>query len=930
MHFFLILVPWMLGAQTGSIEGVVLDADTKETIIGAVVMLDNAQLGTTTDFDGMFVLRLAPGKYNVSISSLGFEKKTVTEVLVEAGKKTSLNVALATSSMVLDEVVVTEYKRTNTEASVLIELKQSKQVVSGISNQQIQKSLDANAAQVMQRIPGVTIVDNRFVMIRGLSERYNNVMINNVVAPSTEVDKRTFSFDLIASSALDRMLIYKSGSADLPGDFAGGVIKLYTIDHVDDNFTQVNFGLGYRSNTSLSPYFQSNGSPTDFLGFDSGFRSLPASFPSSRKLQNSGRDAQLRIDAAHSLKNNFVANEQMATPDYSVGFSMGRNAVLGSGAKLSSINTLSYSTSYQVFQRDFHRYFEWEERDQPILKRFQFMDDNFQKDNRISLLSNWNLKISDNHRIRFKNLFNQIGENETIIRNGKDYLQRPNDDLRNYLLGYRSRSIYTGQLEGEHRVSETAKLHWVAGGSYLRESEPDLRRFRTFRPLSHAEGEGYTMQLPPSSNLFETGRYFGSLQEFSLNQGMDYTLEKFFNNGTSPTIFKMGYYGDYRKRDFSSRYFSYLYPGFYVSDEGVRISKLPLDQIFSSENVKTDNGLTIEEGTRPIDTYSASSILGAAYATVEIPFSLTTTNAGLRVEHNIQILNTADDVSKIHVNNPVTAFLPFVNVGLNLSSRSVIRLAYSKTINRPEFRELAPFLFYDYKLEAARVGNPNLRSAHIQNLDLRFEFYPRNGEILSIGAFYKHFNDPIENRTIITTEQPSFTYINADWARNYGLEMEFRKSFRGITNSHFLDNFSVNLNASVIYSKVDLGVSAVAQDRTRALQGQSPYIVNAGLYYMDKRDLGVNLVYNIFGERIYSVGDDLFPTIYELPRHSIDLILTKKVGRMTYKMGVNDLVNARYRFFQDSDRNNKINEKDHVIFSFRRGQLFSLNLSYRL
>ncbi|MBK9630485.1 MAG: hypothetical protein IPO62_05370 [Saprospiraceae bacterium] len=612
-----------------------------------------------------------------------------------------------------------------------------------------------------------------------------------------------------------------------------------------------------------------------------------------------------------------MPKEQMASPDYSLGFSMGRNTTFNSGAKLSSINTLSYSTSYLSFQRDFNRYFEWEDQDQPIIKRFQYMDDNFQKDNRIALLSNWNLKINDNHRIRFKNLFNQIGENETIIRNGKDFLQRPNDDLRNYLLGYRSRSIYTGQLEGDHQLNVASKLHWVAGGSYLREAEPDLRRFRTYRPLSNAEGEGYTMQLPPSSNLFETGRYFGTLGEFSLNQGMDYTVEKFFNGSAVPTIFKVGYYGDYRNRNFSSRYFSYLYPGFYDADEGLRISKLPLDQIFSNENVKTDNGLTIEEGTRPIDTYDASSILGAAYATVEIPFSITTTNAGVRLEHNVQMLNTADDVSKIKIHNPVTSILPFANVGVNLSTRSVVRLAYSKTINRPEFRELAPFLFYDYKLEAARVGNPNLKSANIQNLDLRYEFYPRNGELVTLGAFYKYFNDPIENRTIITTEQPSFTYINADWAQNYGLELEFRKSFRGITGSTFVDNFSINLNASVIYSKVDLGVTAVAQDRTRALQGQSPYIINAGLYYQDKKDLGINLVYNIFGERIYSVGDDLFPTIYELPRHSIDLILTKKVGRWTYKLGINDLLNARYRFYQDSDRNLKINEKTMSFFLIR-------------
>jgi hypothetical protein len=262
-------------SQPGVIEGIILDGDTKETLIGAYVLVDGTSEGTTTDIDGMFVLRLAPGTYTITISSLGYETLRIENVVVEAGKKFSLNAVLKTESLVLAEVMITDVKKTNTDAAVLLEVKQAKQVVSAISSQQILKSQDSNAAQVMQRIPGVTIVDNRFVMIRGLSERYNNVMINNVVAPSTEVDKRTFSFDLISSSSLDRMLIYKSGSADLPGDFAGGVIKLFTVDNVDDNFTKLSLGVGFRQGTTFNDYFQSKGSSTDFLGFDNGFRIRP-------------------------------------------------------------------------------------------------------------------------------------------------------------------------------------------------------------------------------------------------------------------------------------------------------------------------------------------------------------------------------------------------------------------------------------------------------------------------------------------------------------------------------------------------------------------------------------------------------------------------------------------------------------------------------
>lgn len=923
----------LLQAQNGSVAGVILDSDTKETLIGATVKLHGTgdfAIGAATDLDGFFNIRNVPaGTYSATVSYTGYENMVLNDIVVKADEKYVLDVVMSMSALIFAEVTITEYRKTNSVAAVLLEVKQAKQVVSGVSSQQIAKSQDNNAAQVMQRVPGVTIVDNRFVMVRGLSERYNNVMINNVTAPSTEVDKRTFSFDLISSNVLDRMLIYKSGSADLPGDFAGGVIKLHTIDEVEKNFTKLNLGIGYRDNTTGRDYFQSEGSPTDFLGFDNGFRQLPGSFPNSRTLQSSARNAQVRQDAAHTLPNNWVANKQMATPDYSVGLSFGRNMILG-GRRLTTINAINYSTSYQYYRRDFYRYFEWVDQEQPILTRFRYDDDVYEKQNRISILSNWKLRLNERSTISFKNLFNQIGENETIIRNGADFIQRPGDQLRNYLLGYRSRSIYTGQVEGVHQLSDAKHLRWVAGGSYLRELEPDLRRFRTYLPAGRTDGR-YIVQLPPSSNLFETGRYYGQMFEVTGNHGLDYTWT-LNTKGTKKTSLKGGYYADFRYRDFSSRYISYLYPGFFDPLVGQELSEQPLDEVFSNKNIRTRDGFVIEEGTRPIDAYDANSFTGAAYVGADIPWRAFDFSFGARGEYNIQQVNSQDDAGNIRAENSVLSLLPFLNAGYNLSENSILRLAYSRTVNRPEFRELAPFLFYDYKLEAGRIGNPDLNPATINNLDLRYEIYPRIGETFSIGAFYKHFNDPIENKTIISTEQPNFTYINADYARNYGIEVELRKSLRGVTGSAFLDNFSFNANASLIRSEVDLGSTAVAQTRVRPLQGQSPYIVNLGMYY-EQQNLGLlgSVVYNIFGDRIFSVGDVLFPTIYERSRHSLDVTLTKRVGeRMSYKLGVQNVLDAAFRFYQDSDRNEKITDRDDPIFTFRRGRLVSLSFTYDL
>jgi hypothetical protein len=914
-------------SQSSSVAGIVIDAQTKEPIIGAYVIIPNLNIGGVTDIDGRYTIRNVPvGTHTIQVRYVGYNPVSVTGVTVAAGQRATLDVTLVTSSSELDEVTVVAFRQTSSIESVLIEVQRLNQVASGVSAQQIARSQDNNAAQVMRRVPGITINDNRFVMIRGLSERYNNVMINNVTAPSTEVDKRTFSFDLISSGSLDKMLIYKSGTPDLPGEFAGGVIKLFTVDDVPNNFFKVNFGLGYRVGTTGTAYFQTTGSTTDFLGFDGGYRRLPSSFPDSRTIQNSPRNAQLRIDAAHSLPNNFQPERNLAWADQSMGFTIGRSRSLGGERLLTSITTLNYATGYQNSKRQFNRYFEWEDKSNDILKRFAFTDDTYQKDNKINLMSNWKYRINRNHSITFKNLFNQIGENETHIRNGQDFIQRPDDDLRNYLLSYRSRSIYTGQLEGTHILDGANSVRWVAGGSYLREDEPDMRRFRTFRNRSSGESM-FQMQTPPSSNLFDTGRYFGDLNEFSLNHSVDFTRDLRNRFGK----IKTGYAVDLRDRGFNSRYLSYLYPGFFDPNVREELIRLPLDQIFARENLRTLNGFVLEEGTRPIDSYSAGTLTTAAYVSTEFITGRFNTIGGIRVEHNRMRMDSRDDFSVISVDNTTLAWLPFINTTYTLGDKTQLRLAYGRTVNRPEFRELAPFVFYDYKMDAGRVGNPNLSSATIHNLDARLEWYPRSGETFNIGVFFKQFDNPIENKTIIVTESPQFGYINADEATSYGVEIELRKSLMGMTTSSFLDRFSINANASLIHTEVDLGGLASAQEQVRPLQGQSPYIINAALYYEGtKHGLTGSLAYNIIGPRIYSVGDVLFPTIYEMPRHSVDLTLTQKMSKhTTVKLGVTDLLNAPYRFFQDSNRDGKADIKiDHPISSFNRGQLVNLSVSY--
>ncbi len=940
LHFlfslFLVAFHGTALAQLSIIKGKVTDELSSEGIIGASVLIEGTNHGIATDIEGNFELKsVLPGSYALIISSVGYQSQKIQGVRVASEEAVTLEVKLKEAAEMMEAVVVRAARTTGTQSAVISEIRNAAQVVSGVSQQQIRVSQDRDAAQVMSRIPGVTVVDGRFVMVRGIPERYNQVMLNNAIAPSTEIDRRTFSFDLIPSHVLDRMLVYKSGSADNPGDFAGGLIKVFTNNATESNFLSISVSGGVRSGTTFNPYFQSKGSPTDVLGFDNGYRKLPASFPSAN-LRDLPGSSPVRVAAAHSLKNNFVPRESTAIPDMGVGLTFGKYWQLGN-ARLSTLTSVNVSQSYQHTKREFYRYFEWNN-SSPVETRFAYLDSYYEKENKVGVLSNWNLNLNAFNKLAFKNLFNQIGENRTVLRTGEDFIQQAGFHRKNYMYEYRSRTIYSGQLEGTHIFpASTSSINWVVGLNHLSESQPDLRRFRTIRNApgnAAVDGNEYRMITPPSSNLYDTGRYFGRLSETGGSHGLNYD-RKIGGNESNPVKLKAGYLVDYRSRSFDTRYFSYLLPlGISIDDEN-RLINLPLDQIFSNSNISANNAFRFQEGTSSRDSYTASNFLSAAYLGVVVPLNKLNISGGFRGEYNVLRLESSSEFGDpIKVDNTKLSPLGFVNVDYDLSSDSKLRFAYSRTLNRPEFREIAPFLFYDYEFDAERIGNPDLKVASIDNFDLRYEFYPREGEVISLGGFYKNFTNPIETLILIRSESPGFSYQNAGGAYNYGVELEIRKSLEGLTGSSFLDKLSANMNASYIYSRVDYGQNAsLGQERKRALQGQSPYIVNAILNFMDEESgWQFSASYNIFGKRIFAVSSSIFPSIYELPRNSVDLTVTKNFrNNLSLKGGVQDLLNMRYRFYQDTDRNTEIDlAKDDPIFNYRRGALINVSIAYTI
>lgn len=908
-------------AQTGSIKGNIKDKISGEPVIGANVSIQGGSIGSSTDIDGNFLInKVQEGTYTLAITSIGYKPATIPDVKVESGKVSVIATFIEEDVKGLEAVVVTAQRETNTVVSLIKDIKIAEQVVVGISSEQIARTQDRDAAQVVKRIPGVSIIGDRFIMVRGLAERYNAVMLNDILTPSSEVDSRAFSFDAVPSGAINRIMIFKSPSAELPGDFSGGVVKIFTKEASDQNLTEIGISTGIRGATTFTNQFQYQGGSTDFLGFDNGTRKLPSSFPSFLN-----GTFQQRAQIANELPNNWVATQRTVSPDLRFSLNLTRNI-----GKLSNFTSLSYSNTNQFTKVEFDRFNDFDTKTQKSDPFFRYTDDQMTNNVRIGVLHNWSYKISDRSRIDFRNLFNQIGISQTVQREGTRFTEGV--DSRAYSFRYETRSIYSGQLTGKHTFGEDDKtvLTWQTGFGYTSRQEPDWRRFRTQRE-QNSPSERFGVVIPPGPTTFDAARFYSNLTETVFTGAANYERKvQLGSNDALISKLRAGFYVERKDRNFNARWMSYIG----TPNLDGRLLTESLDQIFSPANVNGTTGFTLSEGTKPNDEYKANMNLAAAYVGASIPFSKEfTASFGVRGEFSQQVMNSRDFGGSPQ-NADLVLFqpLPSVNLAYNFSEKSLLRASYGMTLNRPEFRELAPFLFYDFNFDVAYIGNPNLKNAIVQNIDLRWEYYPSASEVINIGAFYKSFDNPIELKSVITGSSRTFNFVNAPGATAYGVELDIRKSLHTLTQNKYLQNLFIVGNASLIRSRVDFGNLATAQDQTRPMMNQSPYLINLGLFYNnDDTKFQWNVMYNVFGPRIFVVGDIQAQTIYEMPRNAIDISFTKGIGsRLELKGGIQDILNAKYRMTQDSNLDGKITDVDEQVLGYRRGSYLTLGLSYRI
>lgn len=884
-----------LSAQTGSISGVVTDKKNGETLVGANVIIVGTYRGTTTDLNGHFTLNnLQPGTYELKISYISYKPVIIKNITVEPKRQSNIKAFLEEVSTSLGDVTVTATRRTGSNISLINTIRNNPIVVNGIAAQQIGRTLDKDASEVIRRIPGVSLLSDRFVVIRGLSPRYNNVWVNGAYPPSSESDGRAFSFDIIPSSMIDNILVAKSPAPELPADFSGGFVRINTKNMPQKNFLTIGYATGYNTQTAYGSFMLTSNYPSDRLAMGAKKRSLPSDFPSSLR----GLPATTLAQLGQSLSTRWIPKSQTGMPEqkFSVGF--GRK-FKHKQVSIGTITTFTYGNRIET-DRLTNRSYQVQQVPGTIPDyTFSYTDSIYRQTVKIGLLHSWTFVTGSRRKIVFQNILNLTGDNRSTIRNG--WNGNDGNTIRSYQDSYTNRLAYFGQLTGNHRLTllHKHKINWVLGFSLSKKHVPDLKQLRTTlqdEPVLPHYGQYFaSVGLTPS--VSDAGRVFMKLNDYAASAGIQYKQN--VSTETRPLAFKFGIYSQYRRRTFNARIL-----GFAKNSSYTESVWLPAAQIFSRKNINTSpDGFIIKETTSKSDSYNVSEALISGYMALSYTLSCgISLYGGLRIEADRTILSSYDRYNRpVSVDNRQLDYFPSLHLSYRIDKNSVIKGSFGLSVNRPEFREIAPFYFYSFDKEAELVGNPELKNAYIQNYDLRWETYPGKDETVSIGLFHKIFSSSIESVFRPSGGRPIYSYSNSKSASSSGIEVEIRKSLQFVES---LRHLFIAINATYIYSRVTFTEGSIY--RNRAMQGQSPYLVNIALFYNNpKQQLNLTLQYNLIGDRIISVGlpfqdkNQDIPDVKEKHRHLLDISLNKQVGKLMIKAGVKNLLNQSYVLYQN-------------------------------
>lgn len=920
----LLLTGSMTMAKAGVVKGIIADKQTNEPLTGATVTAEGTTTGAVADLDGNYLLTLPEGTYTLLVKYIGYKDISQANVRVPASGEITLHFDMETDAQTLGEVSVTAVARRNNEAALVQEQRRSLVLQTGVSAQQISRTQDKDASEVIRRVPGVSIIDEKFVMVRGLSQRYNNVWLNGGAVPSSEADSRAFSFDILPSSQLDNMVIIKSPAPEYPADFTGGFVLINTKQLPVEGGLNLSVGTGFNDQTHMRSFTASRGGGMDWLGFDNGLRTLDAGMTGKLNAYSGYENNNIpRLDLLNNgLNNDWTLHTRHPLSDLKLNASYSHTWQTDGGRSIGLLAALNYSNTYKtLLDMENSLYGPYDTSNNKTVFLRKATDNQYSNDVRLGGMFNLSLRPRDNrHYFEWKNIFNQIAKDRYSERTG--FNAQP-DNINTMEYYYSSRTTYNTQFTGKHTF-DSSQWDWNVGYAYANRNLPDRRLIER------------TDRTEQKMGIYRISREFTRLDEHIASAGMNYRKDFHFDR-IEPTL-KAGIYGEYRTRTYRTREFQYGWQPDNTLPQGFLFDDDVQNNVLVDTNYGADK-LYLYEEVNYLNNYEGDQSQLAGYVGITLPLGAFNLYAGARYEYARQTLhmNTRQyEESLQSTDYDYRDLFPSVNLTYKLNEQHQLRAAYGKSVNRPEFRELSTSVYYDFDLGSSVMGNSELEAAYIHNFDLRYEWYPSAGEQISVALFYKHFQNPIEwTYTVSGGTDLIYSFVNARGADNYGIELDIRKNLAFIG----LPRFDFSFNGAWIKSRVRFDEGSNNIDRP--MQGQSPYLINTGFFY-NHPDKGWSaaVLYNRIGKRIIGVGNRYgtgadgssrnIPNSYEMPRNSIDLSLSKKLGHWELRASVRDLLAERCLFkqFEDVTVDGKTHTIEEVTRSYKPGRNFNLTIGY--
>lgn len=925
-----LLIASITAAQKGTVAGTITanEAGAIQPMPFVNVVIKGTTTGATTDLDGKFSFTVEPGAHTLLVSFVGYEPQE-RAITVTADARTLADVELKTQGIEMKEFEVVQVADREREGVQLMERKESTSLVQNIGAQELKKKGAGDVAEGVQKLVGLSTVGGRYVVVRGLSDRYNSAYLNGLPLPSPDPDMKVAPLDIFPTDVVESISVTKAFTPDLYGDFSGGAVDIATKRATGENILKVSLGGGMNTQSTFRDHRSYNGGKSDFWGRDDGTRAVPSSALSQGVNLNGER---LPFAA------NFNPTSKTASPDLNFGLFGGTSIKLGEHMKLNVVGTVNYRNEY--------RYRTGQVRiintsNTPLV---DYAMESWQFNTQSSALGSASLDIGKQHRIGITSLWVNMSTDDHRINYGEHFDYQDNVYARRYT--YRQNSVLTNQIFGRHGfgMKDRLLIEWSGAMSTADAVEPDRRQLVYLYQPGDTESE-YRFN---AIDRLENHRWYSALEEeeTTARAAVSYRLlQRETAEGLSPIlVVRAGAQIKRKERSFGYDIFSYSLQDINANNpSGVDLNSP--DQYLTNAAYQ-ERDLTIAKLTGPEADHTIKQDIDAAYFATEydvIPQKLKVM-AGARMEQGEQRIVYRKQSDSFYQAPRVaritsTDLLPYASLKYDITKKDIIRASASKTISRPGFREMGPFEYTEFFAGTKNVGNPDLKNGENFNVDARYERFFAPGELVAVGAFGKVLDNTIEKVALATASGQLQSFRNTGRAQVAGIELEVLKNIGTLlgTDSAIWNDLSVGMNVAILHSELTIRQQAsnantadvVLTNEKRPMQGASPYLVNFDLSYgrtfSDNLKGTVTLAYNVFGKRVFAAGANGLGDQYELPVNTLNLVFRADIGKKWQaNITCRNILDARFRIEQETPAGTSL------VNDYRVGSSFSAGFSYRI